>query len=80
MTQVKQGGGAKRQSGPVDLEVVMYDVGDGLGVCSRTRATAVDAVVDVGELVCYSVGDVAAGSSTTVCANDHAVFELDGHN
>ena len=40
----------------VDLAVVMHDVCDGLGVCGRARPTAVNAVVDVGELVCYTVG------------------------
>ena len=40
----------------VDLAVVMHDICDGLDVCGRARSTAVNAVVDVGEFVCYTIG------------------------
>ena len=38
------------------LQRHVYDVRDGLRICRRAGSTAVDAVVDVGQLVCHTIG------------------------
>lgn len=61
------------------VEVVSDDISHGLGVCGGTAAAAPYCVVDLGEFVCDSVGDECAGCGAAVCAEDYAVFEVDGH-
>lgn len=51
-----------------------------LGVGGTTGAAAVDAVVEVGELVRHSVGDVGPGRGARVGADDDAAIERDGHD
>ena len=64
---------------PVHAQVVLHDVGDGLGVGGGARAAAPDGVVDLGEFVGDAVGDVGAGGGAGVGAEDDAVGEVDGH-
>lgn len=49
-------------------ELVLDDVGDGLSICGGARAAAPDGVVDAGQLVGHSVGDVCAGGGSGVGA------------
>lgn len=76
----------------------MYHVCDSLRIGRGAGATAVDAIVDVGQFVCYAVSlktsqlsewrsvserethDVASCCRPTVCADNHAAVELDGHD
>ena len=41
---------------PIHLEIIVNDVCHCLGIGCRTRATAVDTVMDVCQLVCYAIG------------------------
>ena len=63
----------------VQTEVVGDNVGDCLGVGSRTGPTAPDRIVDLGQLIGYTVGNVGACGGTGVCAEDDAVVEADCH-
>jgi hypothetical protein len=40
----------------VSLEIIVHNICDGLRVSRRAGSAAVDAVVNIGELVCYTVG------------------------
>ena len=51
-------------------------VGHGLCVGGRARAAAVDAVVDSGQLVRHTVGNVRASRGARVCAYDNTTIKL----
>jgi hypothetical protein len=51
----RRDGGFFAIDGGIDLGVLVHDISDGLGVGGGAGAAAVDAVVDVGELVGDSV-------------------------
>ena len=59
--------------------MVLHNVGDGLGICGGAGSAAPDGVVNLGELVCYSIRDVCAGGCSAVCSEDDTVFKVDGH-
>lgn len=63
----------------VHVQVVLDNVGNCLGVCGRTGSAAPDCVVNLGELVGNTVGDVGAGCGSAVCAEDNTILEVDGH-
>lgn len=64
----------------VHAEVVVYNVGDGLGVSGGAGAAAPDGVVDLRQLVCDPVRDVGARCCARVGAQNHALVEVDGHS
>jgi hypothetical protein len=52
----------------------MYYIGDGLRIGRRARATAVDAIMDVGQFVCYTVSlsvktDVLSSANSALLVN-----------
>mmetsp|Transcript_100714 Transcript_100714/g.139938 ORF Transcript_100714/g.139938 Transcript_100714/m.139938 type:complete len:240 (+) Transcript_100714:1-720(+) len=61
----------------VGIEVVLDDVGDGLGISGGARAAAIDALVHGRELVRHAVGDVGAGGRARVGTHHHSSVE--GH-
>ena len=44
-----------KESARVSLEIVVHYVRNGLRVCRRARSATVDTVMDMRELVCYTV-------------------------
>lgn len=50
---------------PVKAQLVADRFSDCLSVGCRSRATAEDAVMNRGELICYSVSNVSSGGNTT---------------
>lgn len=50
---------------PVEAQLVSDGIGDGLRVSRRPRATAVDPLVDGGQLISHAVGDVSAAKRKT---------------
>lgn len=56
--QIKWSFGEKviRQSARKLLQSHVHHVCDGLRICRRARSTAVDAIVDISQLICNAVG------------------------
>lgn len=52
----------------------------GLRVGRTTRATTPDVIVELGDFIARSVGDVGAGGDAGVGAEDYAAGEGDGHD
>lgn len=63
----------------VHVQVILDDVGYGLSVCGGTGSAAPDGVVDLGELVGNTVGNVCTSGGSAVCAENDTVLEIDGH-
>lgn len=61
---------------PKHLEVVVDDVGERLGIGSRAGSAAPDGVVELGELVRYSVGNVGTGRRPRVGACSRLALEV----
>lgn len=78
--------------GCVNLAMLMNGIGDGLRVGSRTRSTAVDSVMNMGELVGDTVGlksaagkggythNVRTGGGPGICANHDTSVKLNRHD
>lgn len=64
----------------IHAEVVMHDVGDGLGVSGGAGSAAPDGVVDLRQLVRDPVRDVGTRRCARVGAQNHALVEVDGHS
>lgn len=57
-------------------QLVLHNVGDGLCVGGGAGPAAPDGVVDAGQLVCHSIGDVCAGRGSGVGAYGKLVSVL----
>merc|ERR1719209_1714956 len=59
-----------------EVQLVLDNVGDGLGVRSRAGPAAENAICDWGEFVSDSVCDPRAHAGPAVCADDHTTVEF----
>lgn len=58
----------------------MDNVGNCLCIGSGARSAAVNAIMDFGKLVCYSVGNVGTSGCTRIGTDDNAVGVSDCHD